>query len=161
MVSTMRQNILSRYKKCFSSLALFVFGATIFIIFINLDSAILLDENQIIDDKHEMSLGIKKNESTSYNNTASLIVSKCNGNPSERRRLVEKGNDATEQDWLDIIECVEERKKKTIGYYALHVSKSGGKYFYLHKPKSDLMMNKISYCCRLFPDASISRNLIM
>lgn len=95
-------------------------------VFTSLNSAILMDEKLVIDNKNEVPLGIKKNESNSNNTTSSLIVSECNGSPQERRSLVEKGNSTTEQDWLDIIECVEERKKKIVGFYALHVSKSGG-----------------------------------
>ncbi len=119
--STMRQNILSPH---FTSLVLFVIGVTVFT---NLNSDILIDEKLVIDNKKEVPLSIEKNESSSNNTTISLIVSECNGSPQERRSLVEKESSATEQDWLHMIECVEERTKKMVGFFALHVSKSGGK----------------------------------
>jgi hypothetical protein len=35
---------------------------------------------------------------------------------------------ATQEDWLKFIKCSKNRMKKLVGYYALHVSKSGGMY---------------------------------
>jgi hypothetical protein len=52
----------------------------------------------------------------------------CTGKPIERRRLASIGALATQEDWLQFIKCSKNRIKKLVGYYALHVSKSGGMY---------------------------------
>jgi len=55
----------------------------------------------------------------------------CNGTPQERRELVLSGNSVTKDQWLKVIKCTNKRENKLVGYYALHVSKSGGEFILL------------------------------
>jgi hypothetical protein len=48
------------------------------------------------------------------------------GISQKRRQLAKIGKNATKEQWLNMMECMEEREMNSTGIYALHVSKSGG-----------------------------------
>ena len=67
------------------------------------------------------------NKEKKYNNN----IVDCNGNPQERRELVLNGDSVTKDQWLKVIKCTNKRENNLLGYYALHVSKSGGEFISL------------------------------
>jgi len=84
----------------------------------------LLQEKTIVSQNLDKVVSLQEQQRVHINIT-------CTGLPRERRRIAELGQNVTDEQWLQVLQCMYERERKLVGVYALHVSKSGGRSRYI------------------------------